>query len=63
MDVIGNQRAVIGLTNAGNSLNSEVDPEVGGLGNLDLGVVGQLVELVTVLKDLQFVLPDMDLCV
>ena len=47
-NVIGLEGTVICLANTGHNAGVQVDPEVGVLGNVELVVVGQLVQPVTV---------------
>ena len=44
---VGNQGDVIGLTDAGDVSGTKVDSQLGELGHLKLGVVGQFIETVT----------------
>ena len=44
---VGNQSDVIGLADAADVSGTEVDPQLGELGHLKLGVVGQFIETVT----------------
>ena len=47
MDIIGQETTVISLANAGNNAAAKINPKLGALGNIDLRVVGELVEPVT----------------